>query len=239
MNLKELLETPKPKRTSTYSPICHDEIHDTIMCEIKRNNYELRNINVNSKTGQNCVVMYGLNDLTETTQNTDIGIRVGFKNSYDRTMSFGFALGSVVFICGNGMVSGEYTIKKQHRMKDVSMYVKELIQECFQNVRKEHQNNIEFEKCLKQLSVTESEAQRIIGELFIDNNIFSQAQLRNMSKQIYNSDKFQTFTYNKVISGWDLYNHGTESLKTSANINTFNKHIKYNEYFRRNFGIWH
>lgn len=237
MELSQLLATPKPLATNTYAPISHEEIHDTIMSEIKDNAFKLKDISVKSKTGRNCIVMYSLIDEIASYQDPEIGIRVGFKNSYDKTMSFGFALGSEVFICGNGMVSGEYTIKKQHRMRDVNIFAKELIHQYFGQVRAEHDENLIFAKELKQHEVTEADAQRIIGELFINNRIITQAQLRNMSSQMYNSDKFNSFKNVDMISAWDLYNHGTEALKTSANINLFNRHVEYNDYFRRNFGI--
>lgn len=237
MELSQLLAVPKPIATNTYSPISHDEIHDTIMKEIKDNAFSLTNTYIKSRNGKNCIVMYSLVDDLASYQDPEIGIRVGFKNSYDRTMSFGFALGSEVFICGNGMVSGEYTIKKQHRMKDVSIYAKELIHNYFGQIRAEHNDNLAFAKELKSRDVTEADAQRIIGELFINNKIITQAQLRKMSSEMYNSDKFNSFKNGNDITAWDLYNHGTESLKTSANFNLFNRHIEYNEYFRRNFGI--
>lgn len=237
MELVQLLSTPVPVKTNTYAPISHEEIHDCIMSEIQSNGFELKNINVKSANGRNCIVMYSLLDCLASYQDPEIGIRVGFKNSYDRSMSFGFALGSEVFICGNGMVSGEYTIKKQHRMKDVNVFAKDLICQYFGQIRAEHEENLHFAKELKSRDVTELDAQRIIGELFINNKIITQAQLRKMSNQMYDSEKFNTFGDCSTISAWDLYNHGTEALKSSANNNLFNRHIEYNEYFRRSFGI--
>lgn len=228
---------PVPSATATYSPISNLEIHETIIEEANNNGFEVNDLYVKTKSGSNCIAMYGLTDKLASYHNPEIGIRVGFKNSYDRTMSFGFALGSVVFICGNGMVSGEYTIKKQHRMKDVDTYAKELIREYFGNVRGEHERNIKFAEDLKKVNVTEETAARIVGELFINNRVINQSQLREMTRQMYSSDKFQNFNDVAVISAWDLYNHGTEALKSSANGNSFSKHIGYNDYFRGFFGI--
>ena len=237
MNLPQLLSVPTPAMTNTYAPISHAEIHDAILSEAKDNAFNVKDVTVRSKTGQNCIVMYELEDKLSSYVDPEIGIRVGFKNSYDRTMSFGFALGSVVFICGNGMVSGEYTIKKQHRMRDVNIYAKDLIHEYFRQVRPEHMQNIVFANELKKHDVNERDAERIIGELFINNKIITQGQLRKMTSEMYNSDKFKSFKNGEVISAWDLYNHGTEALKTAANSNHFNRHIGYNEYFKDTFGI--
>ena len=237
MHLQQLLSVPVPAATNTYSPISNNEIHNTILTEVKDNGFDIKDINVRSKTGNNCIVMYELIDKLAAQQDPEIGIRVGFKNSYDRTMSFGFALGSVVFICGNGMVSGEYTIKKQHRMKDVNIYAKDLIHEYFKQVRPEHMQNIVFAIELKKQTVNENDAARIIGELFINNKIINQSQLRKMTNEMYNSEKFNNFNNSSEITAWDLYNHGTEVLKSAANVNHFNRHVSYNDYFRNAFGI--
>lgn len=237
MELSQLLAVPAPQPTNTYAPISHSEIHNAILAEVKDNAFDIRDISVKTKNGRNCIVMYGLLDKLSSNANPEIGIRVGFKNSYDRSMSFGFALGSEVFICSNGMVSGEYTIKKQHRMKDVNLYALDLIHQYFGQVRDEHERNIIFASKLKDIDVTEKLAAEIVGELFINNKIISQGQLRKMTNEMYSSDKFRTFENNKNITAWDLYNHGTEALKTAANINLFNRHVAYNDYFREKFGI--
>lgn len=236
MELQQLLSMPVPAATSTYTPISNREIHNQILQEVKDNDFEIKDILVKSKTGKNCVIYYSLADMRNT-PNPEIGIRVGFKNSYDKTMSFGFALGSEVYICSNGMVSGEYIIKKQHRIKEVASYAKELIHKYFTQIRMEHERNLYFAEELKNRTVSEAEAQRIIGELYINNNVITNSQLRKMTSEMYSSEKFENFKNCREITAWDLYNHGTQALKTSANYNIFNRHIKYNEYFRTNFRI--
>lgn len=237
MDLKGLLAVPVPQKTRTYAPISHGEIHDVILSNIEQNSFKLDGVSVKSKSGADAVVMYDLSDKLAKTENQELGIRVGFKNSYNRRVSFGFAIGSVVFICTNGMVSGEYMIKKQHRMNDLNVYVSELIGQYFSSIRAEHDKNIRFMEDLKQQRVDRASAYRVIGELFTNNKIINQGQLRKMSDEIYHSQKFKNLTDNDVISGWDLYNHGTEALKTSANVNYFAKHTTYNDYFRGYFGI--
>lgn len=237
MDLSTLLSVPAPIATNTYAPISHGEIHRAIEVEAQQNAFDIRDISIKTKTGKNCIVMYSLTDGLSSYQDPEIGIRVGFKNSYDRTMSFGFAIGSEVFICSNGMVSGEYTIKKQHRMRDVNVYARELIHEYFGRIRGEHQRNIIFANELKKIDVTEKLAAEIVGELFIDGKIINQGQLRKMTNEMYSSDKFNKFENGKNITAWDLYNHGTEALKNAANINFFNRHVAYNDYFREKFGI--
>ena len=74
---------PVPSATATYSPISNLEIHDTIIEEAERNGFEVNDLYVKTKSGSNCIAMYGLTDLLQEPKDSEIGIRVGFKNSYD------------------------------------------------------------------------------------------------------------------------------------------------------------
>lgn len=237
MDLDGLMAVQVPQKTRTYAPISYEEIHNSIMENIERNNFVLNGTSVRTRNGADAVVMYDLGDKLATGDIKELGIRVGFKNSYNRRVSFGFAIGSVVSICTNGMVSGEYMIKKQHRMNDLNVYVTDLIGQYFSQVRYEHIRNIMFMNDLKRQRVDRAVASRVIGDLFTNNRVINQGQLRKMADEIYGSTNFGNLTDNETISGWDLYNHGTEALKTSANVNYFAKHTEYNDYFRGFFGI--
>lgn len=239
MNLNELLTAPVAARTSTYSPVSHSEIHGTISSLCQENGFGIDGIEIKGRTPKSAIVLYDLSDKNAGNLKgieREIGIRIGFKNSYDRTMSFGFAIGSQVFICSNGMVSGEYTIKKQHRMADLNIYVKDLIRDYFQTIRCEHQSNIKFAQQLHDISVTMKDAQQIIGGMFIENRM-TNAQLRKMADECRTGKNFANFTDSDTITAWDLYNHGTEALKTSANRNFFARHVEYNNYIKDVFAI--
>lgn len=237
MELIELLKEPVALKTSTYSPISHGEIHETIMNLSAENHFNVDNVAVKAKHPRNCIVTYNLTDMLKEQKEKEIGIKIGFKNSYDKTVSFGFAIGSEVFICTNGMVSGEYTIKKQHRMNDLNIYVKDLIREHFFKVREEHSKNLVLANTLKGENINVADAKKLIGGLFMNGNILTNAQLRKMSDQCYESKTFKTFADNDTITCWDLYNHGTEALKTAANRNYFAKHVEYNNFFKNEFGL--
>ena len=60
-------------------------------------------------------------------EDEELGYRIGFKNSYDGSMAFGMGIGSVVWLCSNGMVHGEIAEKRIHRGnadKDVEEMIK-------------------------------------------------------------------------------------------------------------------
>jgi predicted SpoU family rRNA methylase len=44
----------------------------------------------------------------------DMGLSIGIRNSYDKSMSIGVALGARVFVCDNLAISGEIRIVRKH-----------------------------------------------------------------------------------------------------------------------------
>lgn len=236
LTLNEVLSAIPPKATATYAPIEHGVIHEKIIECIGKNNFSLVDTFAKGKNADSCIVNYTLADKERKYDlSNEMGIRIGWKNSYNKTVSFGFAIGSEVFICTNGMVRGEYTIKKQHRQRDLQNYVTDLIEEYFGNIRETHNENVELAKHLMGKEVSENEAREIIGQLFIDNKILNTKQLRVMSNELYHSTKFHNFNDRETITAWDLYNHGTTALKSSAVVNDFSKHEDYNDFFIKKF----
>ena len=236
LDLSTVLTTPAAKAKATCAPIEHNAIHEKIIECIGKNNFTLMDTFAKGKSAESCIVNSTLKDNERKYDlANEMGIRIGWKNSYNKTVSFGFAIGSEVFICTNGMVRGEYTIKKQHRQRDLQNYVTDLIEEYFGNIRETHNANVELAKHLMGKEVFEDDAREIIGQLFIDNKILNTKQLRIMSNELYHSTKFHNFNECETITAWDLYNHGTEALKSSAVVNDFSKHEDYNNFFIKKF----
>jgi hypothetical protein len=44
----------------------------------------------------------------------ELGLSVAFRNSYDRSMSIGLAIGASVFICDNLALNGDIAVMKKH-----------------------------------------------------------------------------------------------------------------------------
>jgi len=110
VNLSALTSAPIPDKTNSYTPISHGEIVDLIQNEaVKRN---LTIVGDSYKVNSDLTRVIGYFDIKSN--NLDLGMRVAFKNSYDKSMSFGIGMGSVVWICENGVISGEVVLKRKH-----------------------------------------------------------------------------------------------------------------------------
>ena len=120
---EKLRSVELPKRTVSYTPVPNDLIFDVL--HEKLDEYGLRVKQSDLTMSPNGKRFIGLFDIESYDE--ELGYRIGFKNSYDGSMSFGLGIGSVVWLCSNGMVHGEVTNKRVHRGnadKDVEDIIK-------------------------------------------------------------------------------------------------------------------
>src|SRR5664279_3505116 len=108
----ELDLIPLPEATESYTPVSHYHLSDRLLT-ISRDiltDYVL--------TGEKYALARQGNQLFAFLQfrngDSDLGLSVAFRNSYDRSMSVGMAIGASVFICDNLALTGEIAVMKKH-----------------------------------------------------------------------------------------------------------------------------
>jgi hypothetical protein len=109
---EELDLIPMPEATESYVPVSHYHLADkflTISQDILRD-YTLigENYGIARQGNQLFAVLKFKND------NSEMGLSIAFRNSYDRSMAIGMAVGSQVFCCDNLSLSGEIVVMKKH-----------------------------------------------------------------------------------------------------------------------------
>jgi hypothetical protein len=103
---------PMPEKTATYQPVSHYGLANkllTISQDIM-SGFTL--------SGEKYGIARDGNQLFAVLQfrNTheDIGLALGFRNSYDKSMSVGFACGASVFCCDNMALTGDIVVMRKH-----------------------------------------------------------------------------------------------------------------------------
>ena len=103
---------PMPEKTATYQPVSHYQLANrllTISQDIM-SGFTL--------SGEKYGIARDGNQLFAVLQfrNTheDIGLALGFRNSYDKSMSVGFACGASVFCCDNMALTGDIVVMRKH-----------------------------------------------------------------------------------------------------------------------------
>ena len=127
---------------------------------------------------------------------SDMGIRIGFRNSYDKSMSFALVAGNTVWICSNGMISGEIQTKKIHRGEQLSSIIDDKIISGFKLASDVYESNRKAAEQFENILISEDTAHQIVGQLFLED------QILNMTEEILNmpSDKKQTIHWKWIES---------------------------------------
>ncbi len=210
---------PMPEPTESYVPVSHYHLADkflTISQDILQG-YAL--------TGENYGIARQGNQLFAVlkfkNEKSEMGISIAFRNSYDRSMAIGMAIGATVFICDNLALSGEIVVMKKHT-KNVWA---ELEETAIATIYKSQKNYEQIEadaEAFKAMPMENLEAFQLMGVLF-GNNIISPRQLMVLKSE-WLRPRYEEFRSRNM---WSFYNAGTESLKSSPPNSVMEKHIQF------------
>ena len=223
------LDLMLPQKTNSYTPISNREVIDLITNEAIRNNLTI--LNSAFKTNKDRTKTIGYFDIAS--DDSDMGMRAVFRNSYDKSMSFAIGFGAVVWACENGCISGEITMKRKHTgSADDEAKVK--IIEGFSMIGDTFETMKQARTVLKSVEVTPRVNAELIGRMFMEHDFINSVQLNIIKKECENSEKFTTI-WEPGYSAWDLYNNVTHSLKESHPSSYMHDHINLHEFMMEQF----
>lgn len=227
-----LREVSLPNRTKSYTPVPNSLIFDIMHEQIDKYGLVVKQEDLTMSTGGKRFI--GLYDIES--EDEELGYRIGFRNSYDGTMAFGMGIGSVVWLCSNGMVHGEITDRRVHT-GNADNVVEEMIKIGIEQYQEKHSENVKTKHKLKEIYCSKEDICKLMGKICI-NGVMNGNELNRMKKEIVSSKLFNNLTTNpEGFSAWDLYNHGTETLK-GASFNTyFEKHNELHKMFAKEYGF--
>lgn len=217
-----LKSVPVPAKTNSYSPVSHSLIIDTIGEGLKDKGFHIKSKQYNhSKYGQQLIGQYALG-----TDDPTMGMMVAFRNSYDKSMSLGFATGANVWICGNGMISGELTHKRKHT-GDAQTDILNIMGESLGLIDLRF-NELQHDKGLMEdhSAIDKRCAAELLGRMVCEEEILNTMQMNIIRKEM---DVSEDFKFNGSV--WNFYNNCTEALKKSHPTSYLNSHIDLHEFF--------
>ena len=217
VKLEELKDIEMPKGTHSYVPISHYDLamnvgsiaEKIIDKELHSQRYGI------ARNGQH---MFGT--LTYKEEDSEMGVSIGFRNSYDKSMSVGICVGAKVFVCENLMMTGEISVMRKHTggiMEELNGLIFNVLFNSENKFTTLQEDKEEFEK----VDVTNIKAWETMGRLF-GKGIINTPQISTMRRE-WKSPSHQEF---ETPNLWSLYNAGTESLKSCSPTRIMNSHIK-------------
>lgn len=206
-----------PPATESYAPVPHERLAETL-CTIGRDilkGYALEKEQYAlAREGKQ---MFGI--LVFRSDSTEIGLSIGFRNSYDKSMAIGIAIGASVFVCDNLALTGEVTVLKKHTMNVWSSLEDIAISTLYRSQKNFESITADAER-LKGREIEDDEAFRLIGLLF-GRGVLSPRQLP-VVKQEWLVPSHQEF---RPRTAWSFYNACTEALKSCPPLVVMEKHI--------------
>ena len=108
-----LLAAPLPEQTRTYKPVSHAQLMDLTLESIHQAGFELQTeLYSSARNGNVANGKFAIRNVADS----EMQLQIGWQNSYDKSLSLKFAIGTRIFICENGCVSGDYgAFKKKHQ----------------------------------------------------------------------------------------------------------------------------
>ncbi len=213
----DLALVPVPEATDSYVPVPHNHLADTLSIigrdilkgfTLSTEQYAL------AREGQQ---MFGV--LAFRTDHSELGLSIGFRNSYDKSMAIGIAIGASVFVCDNLALTGDITIMRKHTanvwtsLEDIAISTLYRSQQNFRKI-------VADSEVLRGRMFDNSEALKMIGLLF-GHGILTPRQLPVVKKEWLtpSHDDFRPRTM------WSFYNACTEALKSCPPLVIMEKHI--------------
>ena len=216
--MEQLAAIPVPKETRTYKPVAHADLVKLLssMAVNLLPEFELVNTQLGvTKDGQK---LFGV--ITLKNDHTELGLSIGFRNSYDKSLSVGIVTGSSVFVCDNLMLTGDLTVLRKHTsnvISDIDALALSTIyksREAFKQI----QDDVEI---MKEIPMSDDEAYRTLG-LIYGRGIITPRQIPVVKNEWLepSHDDFQD------RSLWSFYNACTEALKSSPPQSIMERHLK-------------
>jgi hypothetical protein len=231
MTEQELRNIPLPNHGGKYAVISHGDIIDETKRQLLAAGFNINNeLYKTSLDGQIAQGVYHL----EYGFDADMGLMFAWSNSYNKQQRFKCAAGAQVFICMNGVVSGDMSnFNRKHMGKNAMQDAISSIQNQISNAKVYYNNLVQDKDMLKNIILSPRDKGSILGELFANDEILTLTQVGIVKREL---DK-PTHTYNADgNSAWSMYNYITFALKESHPGHYINDHQKVHQYFVDRFG---
>ena len=216
-HIEELAAIPLPKETRSYKPVSHQALAimlSTIASDLLP---EFELVNMQFGLARDGAQMFGIH--TFKNGSSAMGLSIGFRNSYDKSLSVGLAVGGQVFVCDNLCLSGEVTVLKKHTLNVITSIESLALSAIYKSrsAFNQIQNDAEV---MKGIPLSDDDAYRTIGLLY-GNGILTPRQIP-VVKNEWLKPSHDDFEGRNV---WSFYNACTESLKSSPPQSIMERHL--------------
>ena len=219
-----LLAAPIPQQTRTYKPVSHLELMDLTLESIHQAGFTLdQELYTSARDGKVANGKFTIKNVADT----EMQLQIGWQNSYDKSLSLKFAIGTRIFICSNGCVSGDYGAFKKKHVGEIQTFTPQAITEYIQDAGEAFTRMQSERESMKDIILSRRMQAELIGRMIIEEKFIESTQLNIIRKELENP----THDYKSENSLWELYQFTTFSMKEVHPSLWMNNHIDAHTFF--------
>ena len=222
---KELImNTAVPVQTRTYKPVSHSQLIDLTLDSISKAGFTLDKETYSAAVdGQVANGRFSISNVADS----EMQLQIGWQNSYNRSMSLKFAIGTRILVCSNGCVSGDFGAFKKRHKGDIQDFTPSAITDYIKSAGEVFKKMQQDREGMKQIELTKRTKAELIGRMMLEEQFITSTQLNIISRELQSP----THDYDAKDSLWELYNYTTFSMKETHPSNWMNNHIKAHTFF--------
>lgn len=220
-----LLDTPLPLQTATYKPVPHGQLMDLTLEGIHKAGFSLSSeLYSASQGGEIARAIYKIGNVSDH----ELQLMINWQNSYNKQLRLMFAVGAVVLVCKNGMVSfrSMSSFNRKHT-GEIQVFAPNKIGEYIQRAADVFLTLQSDRDAMKQVQVDKRLTAELIGRMFIEEEFLESTQLNILKREL---DK-PSFDYNAPGSLWELYNHTTYAIGGIHPTRWLEDHVAAHKFF--------
>lgn len=205
-----------PEATDSYIPVSHYHLADKLLnisTDVLRDYVLIGEQYAVARQGNQLFAL-----LKFQREESDMALSVAFRNSYDRSMSLGIAIGASVFVCDNLALQGDIVIMRKHT-KNVWNELEDLAISTLYKAGKRFEQIQADSQLLKRQRVDNDDAFALMGMLY-GYGIISPRQVTVLKDEWLQPSHHEFEARNM----WSFFNATTESLKTCPPVSIMEKH---------------
>ena len=230
VTLDDLMMVPLPEKTRTYTPVPHHELINRtakLTEKLLPDNYQFSKSDYGiARNGNQMFGYHTYKDMDMPDESQSLSI--GFRNSYDKSMSVGFVMGEQLLICANLMFLGDVRVLKKHT-GEVNEKLMVLLFQMIESVEGKRAAIKHFKERLTNTHMSTNQAYRRIGELY-GHDVIHPRQLPVVKSEW----RKPSFDYGVEGTAWNLYQACTHALKTAPPSTVLQRHTKLHKMFNSN-----
>lgn len=228
--IAELSKVEIPEMTSSYKPVKHLDIIESIKEQIDKKNILIsKEVYKSANSGLQLLGEFRLVSKLDD----EIDMSMLFQNSYNKTLSLKLASGYTVFICSNGCVVGSSGRFKKKHVGEIQSLTPIKIIEQLDQVEIDFQKAIEFKNRAKEIEITKKTCAQLLGRLYFEENLISSTQMGIIKGEM----ELPQFNYGVDNSLWNLYSDITHSQKNIHPSVFLEQATKVSEFFQNEYEL--